>query len=224
MKLLEAHGITLLPEDSGGTGNLLGNQSLTLTEAGKLALSSSAPSSPVVTTTIPSFTLHNKTVSHSKSASTQKFVAVSSKPAANIQTTKSIVINTSSPSSGTAEPVKKAPRVIRVTPQQFAALKANKGSPFKTAAAANKAVKIEPAGVKTAAGKTIKIVRLNPPAASNVQILPKPTILASKSPSVVSGTPDKNALIQKQLKEIQDAREALNRKEDELFRQLGGSS
>ena len=44
MKLLEAHGITLLPEDNGGSSNMIhsgGRATLALSEAGKMMLSSS---------------------------------------------------------------------------------------------------------------------------------------------------------------------------------------
>ena len=57
MRLLEAHGITLLPEDNGAEApltNLLrsGGQRLALTEAGKLALSGTASSSSPAPTTV----------------------------------------------------------------------------------------------------------------------------------------------------------------------------
>ena len=45
MKLLEAHGITLLPEDNGGSSNMIhsgGRATLALSEAGKMMLSSSS--------------------------------------------------------------------------------------------------------------------------------------------------------------------------------------
>ncbi len=56
MKLLEAHGITLLPEDNASETPLInlmrsGGQRLKLTEAGKLALGKTAPKqSPIVVT------------------------------------------------------------------------------------------------------------------------------------------------------------------------------
>lgn len=341
MKLLEAHGITLLPEDSGGGANLMdtavnsGRSTLTLTEAGKLALSSSTPTSPVITTTgaadmPPSFppivvsaagTVVNKkivtaTVTGVSAASplttsiraikpatmTQNVItsgvgvvggqpkflsAASSVGKQPIQTTKSIVINTSHQQQHQpqVEPVRKATRVIRVTPEQFAAIKAGKSTPRLTgigtaaspAAAlggasavtpsnvitlnkaggghiAAKTVKVDPsATIKAmaagslaggAAGggqKTIKIVRINPSGGvvqsstqSNVQIMPKPPAiltgasakLSTPAATVVSSAPptikfERNTMIQKQLKEIKDAREALARKEGELMRQLG---
>lgn len=346
MKLLEAHGITLLPEDSGGGANLMdtamnsGRSTLTLTEAGKLALSSSTPTSPVITTAgadvPPSFPpivvsaagsgVNKKIVTATMTAAapsttsiraikpahtvTQnvntsgmgvvgqaKFLSASvSKPTAQpIQTTKSIVINTShhQQQQQQAEPVRKATRVIRVTPEQFAAIKAGKSTPrltgIGTAASPalggastvtpsnvitlnkgggghiTKAVKVDPgATIKAmtagAAGslagnagggqKTIKIVRINPSGGvvhsstqGNVQIMPKPPAILTMSAAAASGatsvssaklsTPatvvsaaptlkfERNSMIQKQLKEIKDAREALARKEEELMRQLG---
>jgi len=359
MKLLEAHGITLLPEDTGGTSNLMdtsamnsGRQTLTLTEAGKLALSSSTPSSPtvsspaVVVSAPPSFAPSAITVPSTsggatvinKIAGTTSTIRTTVKPVANvlpslnttkfitinkaatgatiqttpapIQTTKSIVINTSQQQQQTQQDVavKKAPRVIRVTPEQYAAIKARQGKVGVTAGGATritglgaattsgaslsatsttatttpsnvitlnkpalagsniaKTVRLEPgATIKTISGsslstvtaaatgggqKTIKFVRINPatggatatttvqPAitTSNVHIMPKPPAIlnAATSSGVIKTTPaatvvtstgvDKSSLIQKQLKEIKDAREALMRKEEELVRQLGPS-
>ncbi len=53
MRLLEAHGITLIPEETAGSGALetamRSGQALTLTEAGRMALSSSSTSKSVPT-------------------------------------------------------------------------------------------------------------------------------------------------------------------------------
>jgi len=343
MKFLEGHGITLLPEDTGGTSHMMesvissGRQTLTLTEAGKLALSSSAPSSPIVTTGVeaPTFTVTTSadaftptvtttpvvpetilpttgvptpttvtsiqavkpsfstavTVTGATSA-TGKVIAVAPKPA--LQTTKSIVINTSNPNQpqtiktttfpagGSAvqpaaaalQPARKepgAPRVIRVTPEQFAAIKAGKGARLTglgvgaaagtSAAATISAASNKPALARTVTKtlapappgpvktvqpnqRTIKIVRLNPSGSgtNNVQLLPKPVILSSPrttvptavtsgivvggaappkigSPSAAASAPEQ--AVMEKLKEIQDAKEALQRKEDEMLRTMG---
>ena len=176
--------------------------------------------------------------------------AAASKPA--IQTTKSIVINTSNPQQPqtiktntiTQQPVvRKEPRVIRVTPEQFAAIKAGKGTRLTGIGGATSA---GPAVAKPVIAKaippqkTIKIVRLNPNGAtstSNVQLMPKPVILSSPkaaTPATVSvstsgglaassssGSGSQKEAMMKKLKEIQDAREALMKKEEEIMRQLG---
>merc|ERR1719376_955475 len=160
MKLLVAHGITLLPEDTGGTSNLMdtsamnsGRQTLTLTEAGKLALSSSTPSAITVPSTSGGATVINKIAGTTStirttvkpvanvlpSLNTTKFITINKAATgatiqttpAPIQTTKSIVINTSQQQQQQQTQqdvgVKKAPRVIRVTPEQYAAIKARQG-------------------------------------------------------------------------------------------------
>ena len=59
MKLLEAHGITLLPEDNGGSSNMIqsgGRATLALSEAGKMMLSSSSSTTQKGTTIVKSVT------------------------------------------------------------------------------------------------------------------------------------------------------------------------
>jgi len=293
MKFLEGHGITLLPEDTGPTmmESVIssGRQTLTLTGAGKLALSSSAPSSPVITTSGSPFTL-----SMTPSTSSQpRAVAVTSiqavKPAVTptakvinvtaakppaLQTTKSIVINTSNPAQAQTvktstivtsqqqqqpqQVVRKEPRVIKVTKEQFAAIKAGKGTRLTglggatptTSSAVSAAAANRPVIAKALAGsmkampnqKTIKIVRLNPnggTSSNSVQLMPKPVILSSPraTPGVVvassrtatttaaagsnSSTSDAKQAVMKKLKEIQDAKDALERQQEEIMRQLG---
>lgn len=277
MKFLEGHGITLLPEDTGPTmmESVIssGRQTLTLTEAGKLALSSSTPSSPVITTSGSPFTI-TQTPSTSQPAvktvavtsiqasvkpSTAKVINVTAKPAA-VHTTKSIVINTSNQSHQTVKtstivsnsqqqaPVRKEPRVIRVTPEQFAAIKAGKGTRLTGLGGATPTTQMgstnRPVIAKALAGggmkalpnqKTIKIVRLNPnggTSSNSVQLMPKPVILSSPkaTPVVVAqggggssqagGSNAKQAMMKK-LKEIQDAKDALERQQEEIMRQLG---
>jgi len=285
MKFLEGHGITLLPEDTGPTmmESVIssGRQTLTLTEAGKLALSSSAPTSPVITTSGSPFTISSppsSAVASSSSAmpvtvasiqaatikpSSAKVINVTAKPATTMQTTKSIVINTSNPQQQTVKTVvsnnpaantgavRKEPRVIRVTPEQFAAIKAGKGTRLTglggatattTAATTSRPViakALAPGGIKTLPNqKTIKIVRLNPnggmASVNSVQTMPKPVILSSsKGPTPVvvataantgggsSSAQAKQQAVMKKLKEIQDRKAALEREQQEIMRQLG---
>ena len=72
MKLLEAHGITLLPEDAGSSSNMIhsgGRATLALSEAGKMVLSSSSASS--------SAQQHNKGTTIVKSVTARKLAAPS---------------------------------------------------------------------------------------------------------------------------------------------------
>lgn len=101
MKLLEAHGITMLPEDDhmDPLQAVTASQTLTLTEAGKLALSLSSPMvKPTVTKVV---TLNSNSV---RSPLSRMALPVVSSPV----------------------PQKKQPRVIKLTPEQFAALKSGK--------------------------------------------------------------------------------------------------
>ena len=246
MKLLAAHGITLLPEDTGGSqlmdAAINSGQTLTLTEAGKLALSSSNPSSPVVTTTVPSFSQIKLAAPSAPKTSNVSPNIVKVSTHAPLQTTKSIVINTSQ--QDYQPQLKKTPRVIRVTPEQFAAIKAGKGPKFSGLQASkpsnvitvNKSkptsrlvapsisnlksvsgVRVENKSLQSAQGKTIKIVRVSP----NSKASPNPTIqLMPKPPESTMAMGADQALIQKKLKEIEDASEALQRRKEELLRQL----
>jgi len=101
IKLLEAHGITMLPEDDqlDPLQAVTASQTLTLTEAGKLALSLS---SPVVKPTVTKVVTLNSTAV--RSPLSRMALPVVSSPV----------------------PQKKQPRVIKLTPEQFAALKSGK--------------------------------------------------------------------------------------------------
>lgn len=101
IKLLEAHGITMLPEDDqiDPLQAVTASQTLTLTEAGKLALSLSSPViKPTVTKVV---TLNSNSM---RSPLSRMALPVVSSPV----------------------PQKKQPRVIKLTPEQFAALKSGK--------------------------------------------------------------------------------------------------
>jgi len=125
MKFLESHGITLLPEDNSSEAPLEslmrnGNQRLALTEAGKLALSASSSGSSSSTRTVTTSSGRPQTVVIKPSASGAG------------QKVLRRVITTAKPSaaSGSKEvklagvPGKPAPKVIKLTAAQFAALKA----------------------------------------------------------------------------------------------------
>ena len=254
MKLLAAHGITLLPEDMGNSQlmdtAIDSKQTLTLTEAGKLALSSSQPNSPVITSVSPP--TFPQTVTFAKQTLTAKpttshatnFVKVPSRTP--LQTTKSIVINTSHQDY---QPPKKAPRVIKVTPEQFAAIKAGRGSKVSSVPKPNPSnvitlsrnqptvarlatpvstlssisgstgvskVRVENKGLTSPSGKTIKIVRLNP--GTNSTNTPNIQLVSKTNTS--SQPSSDHASLQKKLKEIEEREEALRRKKAELLRQL----
>ena len=98
MKLLEAHGITLLPEDSGGgaleSTMVRSGQQLSLTEAGKLALT-------------------NLSSSKKGQPTPAKIIRLSSSGTA-----------ASGSQIATTTLTSKQPKIIKISPQQFAALKA----------------------------------------------------------------------------------------------------
>jgi len=166
MKLLEAHGITLLPEDNGGSSNMIhsgGRATLALSEAGKMMLSSSssttqhlsnkgttivksvtartlaAPSGTVQKPTIVRLTsgvnaasvtkVSTPTVTRVVRASTilgahsTSSSSVSSPTKSTTATAGGIVIRTGSAQNQVTASGNKAPRIIKISPEQFAALK-----------------------------------------------------------------------------------------------------
>jgi len=121
IKLLASHGITMLPEEPP-----ISPQSLSLTEAGKLALSfTSKPS------TLPSSSLPRPTQKFSSPRSISLSVPKSfSNPSPPIpKVTKIVTLNSASSKINSPKPVTspltfpKPPRVIKLTAEQFAAIK-----------------------------------------------------------------------------------------------------
>ena len=134
MKLLASHGITYLPEDDAASIGLASDQTLKLTKAGELALNKisvqSIPSSKVATTTKVITTMEGKPINQPVKIIT---LNSSTKPAnvTKIQS-KPIVINAPyviPQTNRTAATVqsesgeRKGPKIIRLTPEQFAAIK-----------------------------------------------------------------------------------------------------
>eukprot|EP00096_Caligus_rogercresseyi_P005897 TRINITY_DN2195_c0_g1_i1.p1 TRINITY_DN2195_c0_g1~~TRINITY_DN2195_c0_g1_i1.p1 ORF type:complete len:511 (+),score=119.56 TRINITY_DN2195_c0_g1_i1:473-2005(+) len=153
LKLLEAQGITLLPEDSGGL-TLNDGQSIELTEAGKLAFGLQSSSSTVVPSSVSSPTVVSsapKLITTSKqqpstitvSNVVKRKIAVTPVTAGNGPTITKVVSLKSAPlgvvsrtistsnlsgirtNNAAIAPKQTKTRVITLTPQQFAAIKSN---------------------------------------------------------------------------------------------------
>ncbi|XP_040564355.1 uncharacterized protein [Lepeophtheirus salmonis] len=140
LKLLEAQGITLLPEDPGGL-TLNDGQSIELTEAGKLAFGiqstaitpvSTAPKLVTTSTTKPTtITVSNVVkrkiavtpVANNNRPTITKVVSLKSAPIGVSRTISSASISGLGNTTLTSKPTKT--RVITLTPQQFAAIKSN---------------------------------------------------------------------------------------------------
>ena len=123
IKLLASHGITMLPEDP------ISPQSLSLTEAGKLALSYTSKTTSLSSSTLSSRQPQKLTSPRSISLSVPK--SFSNPVHSNPKVTKVVTLN-SSPTvakSNSLNPVSspvtfpKPPRVIKLTAEQFAAIK-----------------------------------------------------------------------------------------------------
>jgi hypothetical protein len=147
MRLLEAHGITLLPEDTGGgaleSAMRAGGQTLTLTEAGKMVLSSQAVR-PTVIKTIKKPTM-TTVVQQQYQQQKPTIVRLSSgvnagvgKGTPGLRTVVRTVASLAGSTTGGGVVIKqptnvlqqgvavqsnKTPRIIKISPEQFAALK-----------------------------------------------------------------------------------------------------
>jgi len=123
IKLLASHGITMLPEDP------ISPQSLSLTEAGKLALSYTSKTTSLPSSTVPSRPAQKLTSPRSISLSVPKSFSSPTNPSPKV--TKIVTLNSNSPAakSNSLNPVSapvtfpKPPRVIKLTAEQFAAIK-----------------------------------------------------------------------------------------------------
>lgn len=123
MKLLASHGITMLPEEPP-----LPPQSLSLTEAGKLALSftNKTTSQPSTTPSLPRLVQPN---SPARSISVSVPKSFSNLATFQPKVTKIVTLNTSTPKTESTKPLPtpitfpKPPRVIKLTAAQFAAIK-----------------------------------------------------------------------------------------------------
>merc|ERR1719412_1385655 len=141
VKLLASHGITYLPEDDASNIALSSDQTLKLTKAGELALNKISVQN-IVTSALSSGVSNAKVISTGGKQINQpvKIITLnSSRPSSNVGKiqSKPIVINapyvipqinrsaTSKVQSDAAE--KKGPKIIRLTPQQFADLKSGQG-------------------------------------------------------------------------------------------------
>lgn len=116
MKLLEAHGIRLLPEDTGvgGLESSMLRSGVRLTEAGKLALN------------LPSSTTSPAKRTAAGAAPATKIIRLS-RPSEGAATTSTIRVVSSAGGGGSNPPnPEKQPRIIKLSPEQFAALKAGK--------------------------------------------------------------------------------------------------
>jgi len=121
IKLLASHGITMLPEEPP-----ISPQSLSLTEAGKLALSYTSKSPALPSSTISSRQPQKLSTPRSISVSVPKSFSNPSPP----KVTKIVTLNAaSSAKPRSPNPVSspltfpKPPRVIKLTAEQFAAIK-----------------------------------------------------------------------------------------------------
>jgi len=120
IKLLASHGITMLPEDPP-----ISPQSLSLTEAGKLALSLTSKPTSLPTTTLPRLSPNPRSIS----LSVPKSFSHPSPPQPKV--TKIVTLNSSSKKAASVSPKPQAtpitfpkpPRVIKLTAEQFAAIK-----------------------------------------------------------------------------------------------------
>ena len=115
--MLAAHGITLLPDDAGGldaTGLVSDpSRTFTLTEAGKLALGIANSAGKTSITTTSASTLNRKpTITRIVRLNTSGI---------KTQTLKLTPSGSTTTTSGS-----NAPKIIKVTPEQFAALKAGR--------------------------------------------------------------------------------------------------
>merc|ERR1719383_510202 len=106
LKLLASHGITML----GDQEPQVTPQSLSLTEAGRLALFSTSSSRP-------------SNVSRSVSMPASTSLPAMSKPVTKVVTLNSKPVAPPAPSPSSTTSLPKAPRVIKLTPAQFAAIK-----------------------------------------------------------------------------------------------------
>jgi len=106
LKLLASHGITML----GDQEPQVTPQSLSLTEAGRLALFSTSSSRP-------------SNVSRSVSMPASTSLPAISKPVTKVVTLNSKPVAPPAPSPSSTTSLPKAPRVIKLTPAQFAAIK-----------------------------------------------------------------------------------------------------
>jgi len=124
IKLLASHGITMLPEDPP-----LSPQSLSLTEAGKLALSLTSKPSPLnnCTTTFPRPI--SQPISSPRSISLSVPKSISSPSPSLPKVTKIVTLNSTPVRQDHLKPLPtpitfpKPPRVIKLTAAQFAAIK-----------------------------------------------------------------------------------------------------
>merc|ERR1719318_514597 len=120
IKLLASHGITMLPEDPP-----ISPQSLSLTDAGKLALSLTSKPTSLPTTTLPRLSPNPRSIS----LSVPKSFSHPSPPQPKV--TKIVTLNSSSKKAASVSPKPQAtpitfpkpPRVIKLTAEQFAAIK-----------------------------------------------------------------------------------------------------
>ena len=137
VKLLASHGITYLPEDDDSSITLASDQTLKLTKAGELALNKISVQN-IVTSALPTISSNAKVISTGGKQINQpvKIITLNSpKSSANVGKiqSKPIVINApyvipqiNRSSAHKIQPEngeKKGPKIIRLTPQQFADLK-----------------------------------------------------------------------------------------------------
>ena len=121
IKLLASHGITMLPEEPP-----ISPQSLSLTEAGKLALSFTSKPSTLPSSSLPR-TTQKFSSPRSISLSVPKSFSNPSPP--NPKVTKIVTLNSASSKINSPKPMTspltfpKPPRVIKLTAEQFAAIK-----------------------------------------------------------------------------------------------------
>ena len=137
VKLLASHGITYLPEDDESNITLSSDQTLKLTKAGELALNKISVQN-IVTSALPTISSNAKVISTGGKQINQpvKIITLNSSKASSnagkIQS-KPIVINapyvipqvnrSSALKIQSEAGEKKGPKIIRLTPQQFADLK-----------------------------------------------------------------------------------------------------
>jgi len=141
VKLLASHGITYLPEDDESNITLSSDQTLKLTKAGELALNKISVQN-IVTTALPTISSNAKVISTGGKQINQpvKIITLnSSKASSNVGKiqSKPIVINapyvipqvnrSSALKIQSEAGEKKGPKIIRLTPQQFADLKSGQG-------------------------------------------------------------------------------------------------
>ena len=138
VKLLAAHGITYLPEDDGNIG-ISSSQTLKLTEAGKLALNKISVQTLTSSAAASNVSSAAKVITSSGGRQINqpvKIITLSSSKSSNLQKiqSKPVVINApyvipqtnrtataTRIQSGLGE--KKGTKIIRLTPEQFAAIK-----------------------------------------------------------------------------------------------------